>query len=91
MGYKQYNPSPCNIETHCKGKLTPKVWSSLGNNKKLDKKGKWKEKVNDKVLYVPEMSKQLFSLITAGYINNKSETMRWGTSVSQNNIAFTIS
>ena len=169
-----------------KGKLTPKVSSSSGNKKKLDKKGKGKEKAKDslnvlsiielpkvntmssqsidfscyekgdivewlldgsctehvtpvrsdlhnyrefnphrkaevvdgkfitihgygtvagfsllpdgtkysmdirKVLYVPEASKQLFSLIAVGHMNNKSEITRWGTMISQNRIPFII-
>ena len=44
-----------------------------------------------KVLYIPKASKQLFLLIAAGQMDNKSETMRWGMIVSQNRIPFIIS
>ena len=43
-----------------------------------------------RVLYVPEVSKQLFLLIATGQMDNKSETMRWGTIVSQNGTPFII-
>ena len=43
-----------------------------------------------KVLYIPEVSKWLFSLIAAGHMNNKSKITRWGTTVSQNGIPFII-
>ena len=43
-----------------------------------------------RVLYVPEVSKWLFSLIAAGQMDNKSKTMRWGTIISQNGILFII-
>ena len=42
------------------------------------------------VLYVPEVIKWLFSLITAGRLNNISKTTRWGTLVSKNRIPFII-
>ena len=43
-----------------------------------------------KVLHIPDASKQLFSLIMAGWMNNKSETTRWGIIVSQNGTPFII-
>ena len=43
-----------------------------------------------RVLYIPDVSKRLFSLITTGRLDHKSETMRWGTIVFQNDIPFII-
>ena len=43
------------------------------------------------VLYVPEVNKWLFSLIAAGQCRSMSQTMKEGTTVSQNGTPFIIS
>ena len=42
------------------------------------------------VLYIPEANKWLFSLIAAGQHGNMSQTMKEGTTVSQNGTPFII-
>ena len=42
------------------------------------------------MLYVPEVNKQLFSLIAAGQCGSVSQTMKEGTIASQNGTPFII-
>ena len=86
--YKEFNP-PGTAEITDGKFITILGWGTVLGHSLLPDGKKFSMDIWD-VLYIPEVSKQLFSLITARHKNNISKTTRWGTIVSQNGIPFII-
>ena len=86
--YREYNP-PGKAEITDGKFITIKGQGNIIGHSLLPDNMKLSMEIR-RVLYIPDVSKWLFLLITARRLDHKSETTRWGTIVSQNNIPFII-